>query len=120
MEVVSVQVWHGTRQGEGHKKRWGTLGKVRRERREVWGISPEVEFLLCQGLGIQVQHWASPFTALKGGWGREMVVGSFEHPEDGGARPPQDEERSFVVAYPGKHAEEPMTPNLKRIPLCNL
>ena len=54
------------------RRRWEALEEQGRTARETWGISAEMEFLVCRGLGIDRQHWASPFTALRGGWGREI------------------------------------------------
>ena len=59
----------------GAHARWLALRRARWEAREMWGISPEMEFFICRVLRVRVQHWASPFTAMRGGWGRVGVRG---------------------------------------------
>ncbi len=60
---------------------------------------------MCHGLRVSVQHWASPFTALRGVGGRTIDVGSYGYSGDG-AGAPLWEGRGFLVVHPGWEAGE--------------
>ena len=84
----------------GVGKWWNSQGDIQRGARDCWGLTPEVEFIILHGLKEQCQ--ASPYTALKGVGGRELIhiryIGDEKDEEEGGGGYVRGDK--IVVSFP--------------------
>ena len=72
---------------------------------DFWGVSPEIEFFLAHAIRIEVEHYRSPWNAIKGVAGRDIRSASWQHAA-GGRPSGEPETRPSVVLFPDAEAEE--------------
>eukprot|EP00661_Eupelagonemidae_sp_cell13_P013958 gene13958-biopygen15629 len=66
-------------QGVSHMKWWKKEAETERRLQDMWGVSPETEFVLLHSLRVEEQHWASPYNAMRGVGGKTLGNLTFMH-----------------------------------------